>query len=646
MDDKSKHFLIGTAGHVDHGKTALIGALTGVDTDRLEEEHDRGISIVLGFASYQPISDLDAQVGIIDVPGHERFIKTMVAGATGVDIALFVIAADESVKPQTLEHLEILSLLGVEHGVIALTKVDLVDDPELVELVSEEVRDLVTGTFLADASIVPVSAVTGEGLDVLRGEIETLLSMIPERVTGTGFRMPIDRSFSIKGIGTVVTGSVWTGSVKVGDPLEIQPSGTSTRVREIQQHGESASQTSPGTRTAVAIHSVSVSEASPGSWLVSPKSIEATRTVDLNIHYLKSAPGPLKHNQRVRIHHGTKETFGRLRLLGIDAFQPGDEGFAQLHLEEPLVAMVGDRLLIRRYSPMRTLAGATVLDINPARHRRSDDVALERLEVRAQGDPLEIVSSMVSDAGLAGVAPEETIRRSSLSREHLQDAAGERAWLVFADRIVDAARIEEAIGKIAGDLEVFHADHPLRRGLSSEEIASSLRVPAGGSVLETVLFEAENNGLIEKDPPFWRKTGFRVLFEGPYGEALEAIISESEARDITPLNQTELDELVTSSISKAGLSGSDAGELIDALVHQERLIRYSGGFFQSAKGHQKLVSLLKQHFKDHESLSVPEFRELTSGLTRKFVIPILEYMDSEGVTIREGDVRLPGPSLS
>ncbi len=645
MDGKSKHLLIGTAGHVDHGKTALIGALTGVDTDRLEEEHDRGISIVLGFAAYQPTSELDAQVGIIDVPGHERFIKTMVAGATGVDVALFVIAADESVKPQTLEHLDILTLLGVEHGVIALTKVDLVEDHELVELVTEEVKDLVAGTFLAGAPIVPVSAISGEGLDTLRGELEALLSMIPERTTGAGFRLPIDRSFSIKGIGTVVTGSVWTGGVKVGDPLEIQPSGISTRVREIQQHGESAKQTAPGTRTAVAIHSVPVSEAIPGSWLVSPKSIQPTRTVDLQIDYLKSAPGPLKHNQRVRIHHGTKETFGRLRLLGIDAFLPGDEGFAQLHLEEPLVAVVGDRILIRQYSPMRTIAGATILDINPTRHRRSDEGALKRLEVRAQGDPLEIVSSMVSDAGLPGVALKEAVRRASLSLEQLREEAEDQAWRVLADRIVDGDRIDQAVGQVSGDLEAQHAAHPLKRGLSSEEIASNLRLPAGGTVLEVILSQAEGDGLIERDPPFWRLNGFKVTFEGSFGEALSEITTTSEARDITPLNQSELEELVAAAMSKAGISGSDTGELIDALIHQERLIRYPGGFFQSAKGHQKLISLLKQHFEDHESLSVPEFRDLTSGLTRKYVIPILEYMDGAGVTTREGDVRLPGPSM-
>jgi len=645
MDDKSKHLLIGTAGHVDHGKTALIGALTGVDTDRLEEEHDRGISIVLGFAAYQPMSELDAQVGIIDVPGHERFIKTMVAGATGVDVALFVIAADESVKPQTLEHLDILTLLGVEHGVIALTKVDLVEDHELVELVTEEVKDLVAGTFLAGAPIVPVSAITGEGLETLKGELETLLSVIPERINGNSFRLPIDRSFSIKGIGTVVTGSVWSGGVKVGDPLEIQPSGISTRVREIQQHGESAEQTAPGTRTAVAIHSVPVSDAIPGSWLVSPKSITPSRTVDLQIDYLKSAPGPLKHNQRVRIHHGTKETFGRLRLLGFDAFQPGDEGFAQLHLEESLVAVVGDRILIRQYSPMRTIAGATILDINPSRHRRSDESALERLEVRAQGDPLVIVSSMVADAGLPGVALEEAVRRSSLSLDQLRDEAEDQAWHVLADRIVDSHLIDKAVGRISGDLETFHDAHPLRRGLSSEEIASILSLPAGGTVLEMVLSQAEGDGLIERDPPFWRLEGFRVTFDGSFGEVLAEITATSEARDITPLNQSELEELVAAAMSKAGLSGRDTGELIDALVHQERMIRYPGGFFQSAKGHQKLISLLKEHFKSNESLSVPEFRDLSSGLTRKYVIPILEYMDGANITIREGDVRLPGPSI-
>jgi len=307
--------------------------------------------------------------------------------------------------------------------------------------------------------------------------------------------------------------------------------------------------------------------------------------------------------------------------------------------------VVGDRILIRQYSPMRTIAGATILDINPSRHRRSDESALERLEVRAQGDPLVIVSSMVADAGLPGVALEEAVRRSSLSLDQLRDEAEDQAWHVLADRIVDSHLIDKAVGRISGDLETFHDAHPLRRGLSSEEIASILSLPAGGTVLEMVLSQAEGDGLIERDPPFWRLEGFRVTFDGSFGEVLAEITATSEARDITPLNQSELEELVAAAMSKAGLSGRDTGELIDALVHQERMIRYPGGFFQSAKGHQKLISLLKEHFKSNESLSVPEFRDLSSGLTRKYVIPILEYMDGANITIREGDVRLPGPSI-
>lgn len=644
-DQPIKHLLIGTAGHVDHGKTALIRELTGVDTDRLEEEHERGISIVLGFASYQPRGDLKTQVGIIDVPGHERFIKTMVAGATGVDVALFVVACDEGVKPQTIEHLEILSLLGVDHGVIALTKMDLVDDPEWAELVAEEVRDVVAPTFLSDAPIIPVSAVTGQGLDELRDTLEEVLSTIPERMPGTFFRLPIDRSFTIKGIGTVVTGSVWSGIVKVGDPLEIQPAGLSTRIRDIQQHGKSAPETSPGTRTAVALHSVSVDKASPGSWLITPRSLSPSRTVDLKIQHLASAPGPLKHNQRVRIHHGTKETFGRLRVLGSEVLLPGEEGFAQLHLEEPLVAAVGDRLLLRRYSPMRTIAGAMILDINPSRHRRSDIRIVDTLEVRAKGDPEEIISSIVGGAGLIGVTVEEASRRSSMPEEEIVKKTGSMGLRLVENRLIKISFIEEAVGVLISALENAHAQYPLRRGLSSEAVASKLGVPSGHAVSDAVLQQAGENGLVERDPPFWRKAGFRVRFEGAYEEVAEAIISAAGERDIHPLSTEEVEGLGINAASSAGLAAEEVAELLDALIHQGKMVRYPGGFLLSEMGHGKLVEILRQHFKNSKELSVPEFRDLTGGLTRKYVIPILEYMDSKKLTVREGDVRVAGSAL-
>lgn len=644
-DESRKHFLIGTAGHVDHGKTALIKALTGIDTDRLEEERDRGISIVLGFASYEPSGDLDAQVGIIDVPGHERFIKTMVAGATGVDVALLVIACDEGVKPQTLEHLEILTLLGVENAVIALTKLDLVDDPEWVELVTEEIKDLVAPTFLNGAAIVPVSAKTGEGLDDLREEIERLLSSIPQRDTGKRFRMPIDRSFTIKGIGTVVTGSVWSGVARIGDPLQLQPIAIDTRIRDIQQHGESASETMPGTRTALALHSVSVDEAAPGTWLISPRTIDPTRTVDLRIQHLPSAPGPLKHNQRVRVHHGTMEVFGRLRILGASALAPGEEGLAQLHLEAPLVTEVGDRVLLRRYSPMRTIGGATIIDINPPRHRRSDSSAVEGLKLRAEGDPLDILASMVVNAGSKGVTVKEAANRTALTREQVIEQAPSRGWLVIDKSLVDGDVIVQAVQDVARLLEGAHEKYPLRRGLSQESIASELKVPVNSPVLDTILENAESETLVERDPPFWRQYGFKVVFEGSIGAAASAFIRAAEERDLTPWNREEAEAAAQKALGASGLKSETTEDLLEALLHARKIIRYPGGFFLARNGHEKLIGLVRDHFEQKAELAVTDFRDLTGGLTRKFSIPILEHLDSLGYTVRSGDVRIKGPAL-
>lgn len=641
----AKHLLISTAGHVDHGKTALIGALTGIDTDRLEEEHERGISIVLGFASYEPSGDLDAQIGIVDVPGHERFIKTMVAGATGVDVALFVIACDEGVKPQTLEHLEILTLLGVEHGVIALTKMDLVDDPEWAELVAEDIRDLVAPTFLAGASIVPVSVETGQGLDELRNELEKLLSEIPERETGSGFRLPIDRSFTVKGIGTVVTGSVWSGTALVGDSLQLQPAALDTRVREIEQHGRSVQVTSPGTRTALALHGVSVEEASPGSWLITPGSLSPTRTVDLHIRHLASSPAPLKHNQRIRVHHGTLETFGRLRILEVKELAAGVEGFAQLRLEEPLVASIGDRILLRRYSPMRTIAGATILDTGPPRHRRSDPAVVERLELGLRGEPLDIISSMVHDTGLTGVALAEAARRSTLTDREIMEHVESRGWIVVNKLLVSRSHIESAVQELTALLDAAHMEYPLRRGLSSEAIASSLGIPAGSVVLEAVLQRAEAEGLIGRDPPFWRRSDFEIRFEGVLAQAASALLHNAEERDLLPWKREEAEAAARAALEAVGLKKSATGELLEALLHQGRFVRYPGGFILSSKGHGKLLKLIQAHFEGSDELSVSEFRDLSGGLTRKFSIPILEYLDSEGFTVRKGDVRVPGPAL-
>ncbi|MFO7767944.1 MAG: selenocysteine-specific translation elongation factor [bacterium] len=639
-----RHFIVGTAGHVDHGKTALIQALTGVDTDRLEEEHQRGISIVLGFAAYEPAGTENVQVGIVDVPGHERFIRTMVAGATGVDAALLVVAADEGVKPQTREHLEILSLLGVRRGLVALTKVDLIEDEEWIELVEEEVRDLLAPTFLADALIVPVSARTGEGLDELRAILDGILSDLSERSSGRGFRLPIDRSFSVKGIGTVITGSVWSGTARVGDPLELLPSGLKTRVREVQQHGRSVESTTPGTRTALALHNVTVEDASTGVWLVTPGTLEPTRTVDLELRHLDSAPGPIEHNQRVRVHHGTQETFGRLRVLGQEELPPGEEGYAQLHLEEPIVPAVGDRLLIRRYSPMRAIAGAVVLDTDPPRHRTHDEQALEQLMHRAEGDPLEVVQLMLGQAGLPGVPLEEAVQRSALMRDQLVEAAGEEGWEVVEDRLVDSPHLKRAAREeVKPRLEAVHRESPLKRGLSAEVLAAGLDLRAYPEVADRILQEALEEGLAERDPPFWRAPGFEIRFEGVRGQARVHLLSAARERGLEPWEREEAEEAARKAADDAGMSPKEAPDLLEALVHAGELVRYQGGFVLSAEGHRELVRRIRGHLEEEGSLKVSDFRDLSGGLTRKYAIPILEDLDSRGVTRREGDVRVPGP---
>jgi selenocysteine-specific elongation factor len=640
-----RHYLIGTAGHVDHGKTALIRALTGVDTDRLHEERERGISIVLGFAPYEPRTGTDAVVGVIDVPGHERFIKTMVAGATGIDLALLVVAADEGVKPQTREHLEILTLLGVRDGIIVLTKTDLVDDPEWLELVAEEVRELVAPTFLAEAPIVPVSVVSGAGLDELRAAIDTELARLPERPPAGEFRMPIDRAFTIKGIGTVVTGSVWSGSVGVGEAVELQPAGTRTRVRELQQYGHDVERTVPATRTAVALHGVSVEEAAPGNWLVSPDSVPPTRTVDLHLRHLPSASAPIRHNQRVRVHHGTRETFGRLRLLDAEELAPGAEGFAQLRLEEPLVAAVGDRLLIRRYSPMRTIAGAVMLDVDPPRHRRRESSVVEGLELRLRGDPLQAVGILVAEAGLTGVGIEEVERRSGRTRRELVGQGEARGWRVVGDRLVSDRRLAVAVERLVPLLEGLHAEHPMRRGLSAEAIAAALEVPANSPQLEHILEQARRAGLVEADPPFWRRAGFAVRFEGAWGRAAEALEAAARARGLLPWDAAETEAAVKAALDGAGLPVKAGTELLEAMLGAGRLVRYPSGFTVGGQAHTELLDRIRVYLRTHGSLTVGDFRDLSGGLTRKYAIPILEFLDDGDVTRREGDVRVPGPAL-
>ncbi|HMI32068.1 MAG TPA: selenocysteine-specific translation elongation factor, partial [Candidatus Limnocylindrales bacterium] len=393
--------VIGTAGHIDHGKTALVRRLTGIDTDRLKEEKERGISIDLGFAHRTLPSG--RRIAIVDVPGHERFVKNMLAGATGVDLVLLVVAADEGVMPQTREHLAIVNLLRIERGVVALTKADLVD-PETLGVVRAEVADLLRPTGLHGAPVVPVSAVTGEGIDQLLLALDAAAGDVPGREPSGPARLPIDRVFPVEGMGTVVTGTLWNGTVRPGDTLELLPAGKQVRVRQAQVHDRTVEEAHAGQRLALNIHGVSREDVRRGHWLATPGRYRPSRILDVRLELLGSAPKPLGPRTRLRCHLGSSEILGRAVLFERDTLAPGDSCWAQLRLENPAVAGAGDRIVIRSYSPATTIAGATVVDPAPSKRARLSSADSARLETLRSGSALEKLAALADEAGSAGIA--------------------------------------------------------------------------------------------------------------------------------------------------------------------------------------------------------------------------------------------------
>ncbi|NLC77525.1 MAG: selenocysteine-specific translation elongation factor, partial [Clostridia bacterium] len=415
-----EYIIVGTAGHVDHGKTVLVNALTGVNTDRLKEERERGISIELGFA---PLTLPNGQkIGLVDVPGHERFIRQMLAGVGGMDLVMLVIAADEGVMPQTQEHLDIINLLQIKKGLVVVTKKDLVED-DWLELVLEDIRETLRGSVLEESPIIPVSAVTGEGMERLKQALEQLVAETPAKSAAGKVRLPIDRVFSITGFGTVVTGTLWTGTIKVGDTLELQPEGLQVRVRTLQVHGQKVEVAKAGQRVAVNLAGIETGELSRGSTLLTPGTLVPSYRIDLQLHLLAKAPA-MENRQRVRIHLGTGEVLGRVVLLDREELSPGDTAFAQLQLEEALVAEKKDRLVIRSYSPMHTIAGGLVIDPAAPRHRRFEEKVLQTLATRLEGTPAELALEALVRVGLP-LAGAELAKESNLEQRELTESLNE-----------------------------------------------------------------------------------------------------------------------------------------------------------------------------------------------------------------------------
>ena len=648
-DSVTRYVVIGTAGHIDHGKSALVQALTGTDPDRLKEEKLRGITIDLGFAH---LEDGTTQLAFVDVPGHERFVKNMLAGASGIDGVLLVIAADESVMPQTREHFDICRLLGVSTGVVALTKADLVDS-DTVELVQLETAELVAGSFLERAAVIPVSARTGEGLTEVRSALLAMARQAVHRSARGAVRLPIDRAFSIKGFGTVVTGTLVSGRVAVDDRLRVLPSGHEIKLRGLQVHGAAQPMAVAGQRVAANLSGVDVSQIARGDTAVTPGCFEATRRVDAVLDLLGSARR-LRHGARVRFHQGTSEVLGRVALgpglremVGAgDApgeLPPGGRAFVRLRLERPAVLTRGDRFILRAYSPPLTIAGGQVLDPQPPHVAIRTAAARQRLERLLDGVSGETVDAqdlacgvMVEERGLAGLPLSVLVTRAGVSPELVDDVAGrlEASGAVrrLVDLIVDAEAMVEVSDRLVAMVTTFHAAHPLSEGLPREEARERLFRHGASAVFEAVLERLVADGrLVARDR--LALVSHQVTLspeESRTREAVQRLLADAGLRPAAPAAICE----------QLGCDTAVLDRVLKLLVRQQRVVRVGAMVFDTVA-----LETLKQDVlglktsTEVATIDVATFKN-RYGVTRKFAIPLLEYLDRERVTRRVGQQRV------
>jgi selenocysteine-specific elongation factor len=630
-----RHFILGTAGHVDHGKTELVRALTGHDTDRLKEEKERGISIELGFA---PLSlGEDVFIGVIDVPGHERFVRQMVAGAGGIDLAMLLVAADEGVMPQTVEHMEVLRSLGVRRGLVVISKLDLVADAsgggaasaETMGLLRDEIATLVRGTFLEGAPVVPVSARTGYGLDALREALLALARSVETRTASGPFRLAIDRVFHQKGIGVVVTGSCYSGRVAAGDELDLLPLGRRVRVREIQSFGAKRAAGAAGERLALALHGAKLDEIERGDMLTTPGRFAATRTVDVRLTLAAHGEIEMENRERLRVHHGAREVLGRVILLEGDALRAGESALAQLRLESPIVADAGDSFVIRTYSPARVIGGGAVIDPRADAHRRSDAAAIERLRVREHGDPQAVLAKTIERAGADGV-------------ENAQVDAAAVASLAASGTVVGISgrwfhrRALESLAARAVELAADHTRrNPLHWGVDKEELRQRLGFGHGAAIFNRVI-----EVLATMQPLFLRENRVRagtpdLELPAPLEAAIQALRGRIRAAGVAFLARDEAARAWPGAERFADavqvlLDRGDAVDLGDGLIDPDALGRCE----------RAIAELLARQ----EELSVGDLKEAL-GITRKHAIPLLEYLDGREITARRGNVRVAGRRL-
>ncbi len=629
------HLILGTAGHVDHGKTSLVKALTGIDTDRLKEEKERGITIELGFASLSLPNGI--RIGIVDVPGHEKFVKNMVAGAGGIDVVALVIAADEGIMPQTREHLEICSLLGIKTGLVALTKTDMVDK-EWIDLVTEDIRGFLKGTFLESAPIVPVSAVTGSGLPHFVSTLEQVVSGIRKEEDSGHFRLPVDRVFTMRGFGTVVTGTLISGKASAGDIVEVLPGKRAAKIRGIQVHNEPAESAEAGQRTAVNLQGIEREAVERGDVLAHQGIFEPTLRIDVFFQLLSSAPKKLKNRSLVRFHSGTREIISRIILLDRDEILPGQSAFAQIIFESPGVNMTGDRFVARSYSPVRTIGGGSVLDPLPRKHKRFVPEILAQMKVLLDGPEMECIAAMIDRAGHAGVSVNRLSIRTGIStgklRAHLEKlkTAGKVILLDAEEvRFVSLSCYRDLQNRILQEIHSYQERFPLKTGISKEELKSSQGGGLDTRLFQLVLRDLEKNSRLLSEKEIVHTPEHTVHLKGELEDVRHKIERIYDDAGLTPPSLKELME---------ALGGAPSVEnVLKVMLKEGVLIKVTEDIYF----HRDALDRLKKDYREllvKEGKSTPtNFKEMT-GLSRKYIIPLMEYFDKIKLTIRIGDHRI------
>jgi selenocysteine-specific elongation factor len=632
--------IVGTAGHIDHGKSALVRALTGTDPDRLPEEKRRGITIDLGFADLE-LDDL--RIGFVDVPGHERFIKNMLAGAHGIDLLALVIAADEGVMPQTREHFDICRLLGVRNGLVVITKSDLVDE-EMLVLVEDEARELVAGSFLENAPILAVSSRTGKGLDQLKARLNELGKSVPARSQDFVTRLPIDRAFSMRGFGSVVTGTLISGKIKEGDELELLPSQINVRVRRLQVHNKSVTEAQAGQRTAVNLAGVDTAQIERGMVLAPAGRLRPTQVVDVWIDVLPGASRAVRSRSRVRFHIGAAEVLGRVRVLdGTSQIAAGGGGLAQLRLEAPVVAVHGDRFILRTYSPAETIAGGVILDPFAIRHRTRDLArARETLGLLRSEERTAKFTGFVRAASDRGLRLADLAAATGWTNEVLDAVASEvkkqGAAIETGGVYLARASFDRFTAAVVVELEQHHKREPLARGMLRETLREKVFARSFPEVFAGVIarLEAEDKVASEKD--------IVRLSEHSVGLSEQDIALSKRIEEIylaAGVEAPSLDEAMTKANVPA-TQRTQARKLLQLLIDEKKLVRIQGEMFMHSQVIANLKAKLHSYASQHEPdrlIDVPAFKDL-AGVSRKYAIPLLEYFDREQVTRRAGDKRL------